>query len=86
MTGTIEAGPSLTLASQGTGQRFALVPTLGESGRAVFEAQLELHGTVTLTGLAERVEPPEHGADIILHVEGHETRRPQAPSPWGLWS
>ena len=86
MTGTIEAGPSLTLVSQGTGQRFALAPTPGESCRAVFEVLLELHGTVTLTGLAERVDPPEHGADIILHVEGHETVRPQAASPWGLWS
>jgi len=79
--GTIEAGPSspssttttLTLVSQGTGQRFGLEPTPGESGRAVFEALVELQGTVTLTGLAERVEPPENGADIMLRVEGHET-------------
>ena len=83
VTGTIEVGPSspsstttLTLVSQGTGQRFVLEPTPGESGRAVFEALVELQGTVTLTGLAERVEPPENGADIMLRVEGHETGRP----------
>ena len=82
VAGTIEVAPSgstLILVSQGTGQRFVLEPTPGESGRAVFEALADLRGMVTLRGLVEMVEmveTPEDGADIILRVEGHETARP----------
>ena len=74
--GTIEVGLSpstLTLVSQGTGQRFSLASAVGAAGRAAFTALADLSGTVTLWGL---VETPEAGADIILRVEGHETRRP----------
>ncbi len=76
VAGTIEVEPAsstLTLVSQGTGQRFALEPTPDVSGRAVFSAIADLRGTVTLWGL---VETPEGDADIILRVEGHETVRP----------
>ena len=67
---------TLTLVSQGTGQRFALEPTPGESGRGVFETVADLRGLVTLTGLVEMAESPADGADIVLHVEAWEAMRP----------